>query len=324
MNQPLPSDDNSPSTLQPNINQHVENSSLGGGQQAAIGNRNIQIQGSENQINNINLVLFSNKAIVEKTQNSQEPNITPSELVINSSGNWILLHGHFFLVETVRWHLDRTITVQIPSLCAQDDAIIQSLRPDRWGQSPQTTFAHRNDGFFVKVEGMEAESGKDSYMWTLKLKPINIEYGGSSFEMSYQAHDRIYSVDDIAQLRGERILLNNLPKLVTNTQSYSLLAQHQMLETLIRGIKTPIQVEDCVFPPLYSVHKDKPKLFLELARLVAIFHLKASCVVEQVLELTLGPIEQARLHVKFRGRRRKVYANVEPSVIEIEGDFFLE
>lgn len=325
MNQPPLSDSTSNQPLQHTLQQNAESSTLGGGIQGTQGNNNIQIQGSENQVNNINLTLVLNEKTIEQTKNSEQPIITESGLVIESSGSWVLLQGYFFQTETVRQHQDGTLTVMIPSESSQDDATIQSLRPDRWGQSQLTTFAYRNDGFLVKVEEIEAESRRDSYIWKLTLKPANIEYGGSTFEMSYQERDQTYSADDIANLRGRRILLNDPPKQVIDAKFYRpASANNQMLETLIRGINTPIQVENCVLQPLYSVYKDRPKLFLELARLMAIFSLKAGDVVEQVLELALGPIEQASVHVRFRGRRRKKYVNVEPSIIEIEGDCPLE
>jgi hypothetical protein len=57
-----------------------------------------------------------------------------------------------------------------------------------------------------------------------------------------------------------------------------------------------------------------------VARLNAVFFLKAAGIVEQVLELSLGPISEGKVHVRFRGIRRQVYVNIEPAVIEIEGD----
>jgi hypothetical protein len=68
------------------------------------------------------------------------------------------------------------------------------------------------------------------------------------------------------------------------------------------------------------MYKDKPRTFLQLARLKAIFFLKAAGIVEQVLELSLGPISQNKVHVRFRGRRRQADLDIDPTVIEIEGD----
>jgi hypothetical protein len=93
-------------------------------------------------------------------------------------------------------------------------------------------------------------------------------------------------------------------------------AEREMLENLIRGSNTPVSVEDCVIQSLYPMYKDRPRVFLELARLKAIFFLKAAGIVEQVLELSLGPISEEKVHVRFRGRRRYASIDANPAVLK--------
>ncbi len=97
-----------------------------------------------------------------------------------------------------------------------------------------------------------------------------------------------------------------------------------MLEHYIRGSNKPVSVDHCVVQAMYQQHKSDPQLFLQLARLAAVFFLKAGDVVAEVLHLSLGPISGNKVHVQFQGRRRRVYDNREPTVIEIEGDCVLE
>jgi len=124
-------------------------------------------------------------------------------------------------------------------------------------------------------------------------------------------------------LKARRLLLNDPPKLLIlrDAQIFSpALAEREVLENLIRGSSTQVNIEDCVLQSLYPMYKDKPRTFLQLARLKAIFFLKAAGIVEQVLELSLGPISQNKVHVRFRGRRRQADLDIDPTVIEIEGD----
>ncbi len=93
-----------------------------------------------------------------------------------------------------------------------------------------------------------------------------------------------------------------------------------MLESHIRGMNTPASATDCVIRAVYKEYKSDPRLFLQLARLAAIYFLKAGGVVEQVRRLTLGPLRKGKAHVVFQGVRRRKYSNVEPVVIELEGD----
>ncbi len=107
-----------------------------------------------------------------------------------------------------------------------------------------------------------------------------------------------YSTDKIAELRARRILLEEpLPK---------------DLEPLF----PTTQVEKGIFPELWVKLQTQPRFFLPKAWLKAVYSLKMSGIVEDVLELELGPIRNKVMRVRFRGRRQ-AYANQKP--IEFEG-----
>ena len=246
-----------------------------------------------------------------------------AELVIYSSGQWVLLHEHFFQIETYSQTADGRVIIQIPSRSLEDDTAIQSLRPNL-EQSPVIKFAYQNDGLFVKVKSIEVTPRQAYKLWTLTLEPTKrAKLDGHMLEQSYKGRKQFYSADDITRMKVGRLLLNNPPKLqiLQDARVFSpALAEREMLENLIRNSATPIRIEDCVLQSLYPVYKDQPKVFLELARLQTIFYLKAAGVVDQVMELSLGPIAQGKVHVRFTGKRQQAFANTEPSVIEIEGD----
>ena len=258
---------------------------------------------------------------LEQLQTEQKLSSNESELIINSSEQWVFLHDFFFQVETVRQNADNTLTVRIHTENAQHDAAIQSLRPSSGAQSQRLKYAYRNDGLFVKLKSVEEEYSKHFHIWILTLEPQKIKHSSTPEAGSYGAGKKVYSPDEIAELRGKRILLNDPPKLPQDARLFTpALANREKLESLIRGSGTPISVEDCVIQSLYPMYKDRPRVFLEVARLNAVFFLKAAGIVEQVLELSLGPISEGKVHVRFRGIRRQVYVNIEPAVIEIEGD----
>jgi class 3 adenylate cyclase len=245
-----------------------------------------------------------------------------SESVIYSSGQWVLLQEHFFEVETYSQNPDGKLTIQIPSKSVEDDATLQSLRPNL-EQSQLLKFAYQNDGLLVKVKSVEAFSRQDYKIWTLTLEAKKIKADAHALEQTCKGRKQFYSADDIARLKARRLLLNDPPKLqmLQDAQIFSpALAEREMLENLIKSSTTPVSIEDCVIQSLYPMYKDRPRLLMELARLKAIFFLKAAGIVEQVLELSLGPINDGKVHVRFRGRRRQVYLDIEPTVIEIEGD----
>ena len=257
---------------------------------------------------------------VERTPTDQE--MDKKESVIYSSGQWVLLGDRFFEIETYSQNPEGKLIIQIPSQNAEDDTEIQSLRPNL-KPSPPLKFAYQNDGFLVKVKTVEAASRGDCQVWTLTLQAEYTKNEAKTLDQPYKGRKPPYSADDVAELKAKRLLLNDPPKLLMlrDAQMFSpALAEREMLENLIRSSRTPVSVEDCVIQSVYSTYKDRPKRFLELARLQAIFYLKAAGIVEQVLELSLGPISQEKVHVRFRGKRRHVYVDIKPSVIEVEGD----
>jgi len=259
---------------------------------------------------------------LDTSHTGQEASSNDSKSVIYSSGQWVLLHDHFFQLETYSQNSQGKLTIQIPSKSIEDNAALQSLRLSI-EKSPPLKFAYQNDGLLVKVKSAEAIPREDYQIWTLTLEPQNIKHEGSTFDQSSKGRKPVHSADEIAELRVKRLLLNDPPKVAVlrDAQMFSpASAERERLESLIRGSGTLIAIEDCVLQTLYPKYKDKPRVFRELARLEAIFFLKAAGVVEQVIELSLGPIDQGKVHVRFRGRRRNAHLGMEPVAIEIEGD----
>jgi class 3 adenylate cyclase len=251
-----------------------------------------------------------------------EPSSDGSDLIVYSSGQWVLLHDRFFQLETYSHNSDGKLIIQIPSKSNQDDAAIQALRPTL-EKSPLIKFAYQNDGLLVKVRSVESSPRPDGKLWTLTLEPKPIKIEGHLLEQSYKGHKQSYTAHDIAKLKVRRLLLNDPPKLVMlrDAQLFSpAMADREMLENLIKNSATPIKIEDCVLQSLYPQYKDNPKVLLELARLQTVFFLKTAGVIEQVIELALGPICNGKVHVRFRGKRRQVYNGLDSALIEIEGD----
>jgi len=74
-----------------------------------------------------------------------------------------------------------------------------------------------------------------------------------------------------------------------------------------------------VLPKLWRSYHAKPVEFLRLARLQAVFALKATHTVEHILAFTLGPIAKSGVQVHFEGRRRQAYTNRSATVLRITG-----
>lgn len=171
----------------------------------------------------------------------------------------------------------------------------------------------------VRVVGVESESQGQSHVWSVAVKPESVEYGGGVMEAAIISDGTSHSPDQVAELRAGRILLNDPPP-PKGRQSGPM---DGLLESFIRGLNVPVPAIECVIRSEYAKGHSDEVAFLQIARLNAIFMLRASGVCEQVLELTLGPVSGGKCHVRFRGRRQGKYDNVAPTVLEIEGDCVL-
>lgn len=246
--------------------------------------------------------------------NSSELTNTPAtsqdssaEIVIES-GSWILLKNGFFPADSFRDSIDGIVTVRIKSESAQSDDIIRSLRADRFGHSELVPYAYQNDAAFARVLSVEQESIQGQSVWTITLRPDRDMQSRYSSEMSYGNSN--ISADDIALLRAKLLLLNER----------SQIADHGLLlDALIAGVNTPIQVTSGLFPRLWNEFKDNQDKFLPLARLTSVFYLKASNICESIVNLALGPVIDERLHVNFRGRRHQYYSNQPATEITVSG-----
>lgn len=252
-----------------------------------------------------------------------EKNRTQTEVgsgKVSSSGKWLMLGSSFFESQSVDENMDGEITIVMETSSAEEEAVVRRLRPDKFGQSNPIPFAHGNNGVLTTVKNLESSSSGDSQIWTVTLKPEDFEYGGARLEMAYQTNQGHHTPEDFARMRASRLLLNDPPANVdAGNMSDIERINHSMMENFIRGMNSPAEVQDCAIHMIYRSIGDKPE-FLIFARLLAVYLIRCASIAEEILELSLGPVHDQVVDVKFRGRRRRKYQNVDPAIIEIEGE----
>jgi hypothetical protein len=237
--------------------------------------------------------------------------------VIDSSGNWVLLGSYFFQAKSIKQG-SGVLTVVIPSRDSQNDAALQALSGARSRGGASVVFAHRNDVWVVAVEDIESESAGEGLDWTIRLRPKDHANGGGPGEFGkvvVNGHE--LTAEQIAEKRAGRILLNDPPPMAYDHRKHDTAT---MMEMYIRGVNVTKPVDRCPLRDLYAVLGDDQSPYLHLARLAAVFALKAGDVVERVERLSLGPIRDGHVHVAFAGKRRQKYPNVDPYLITLQGD----
>lgn len=223
---------------------------------------------------------------------------------------WLLLDSRFYHARSVKEHGDGRTETHILPEDAEDDAALRALRPGDYHRSQIVSYAYENDGFLARISKVERESAQDEKVWKIELEPAKERESGMFDQVSYNG----LTPDKMATMRARLILLSETP-----IESKGI--QDTLLCSFVRGghgsaVEVP---ESGIFHELRRKFEGDEKTFLEIARLWAVFFLRASNTCEHVLQLTLGPIRANSMPVKFRGRRHQIYSNKKPEEIEVEG-----
>jgi hypothetical protein len=245
--------------------------------------------------------------------------------VADSSGKWVVLDGKFFEAETVD-EKGGTIVIVAASESAAVDAAIKSLRTPLHGSPKAIGYAHGNDAMIVRVKDIDSTTESGKKRWLINLVKEEIEYGGSSMEAVVETRTGRLSPAEFARLRATRILLNDppsVPVLYSPGGDLAKSIEDGLVEAHIEGIGSALKITSSGIKEICSNQAIPLPQRLQMARLMALFQLVVGNVVEHVNHLAVGPISGNKVHVDFRGTRRRIYANVEPIDIRIEGDCLL-
>jgi hypothetical protein len=255
-----------------------------------------------------------NKPPIQKRQRSASPKKN------KATETWVMLDRFFFPARSVRHGPDGLFVVKIAPTSSEVEADLQTLLPDRYGGRSSIPFAARNDAHLVRVKACDKEMSGNQPVWTLTLAPEDSGFGSSGIESSVSNGGRTFSADDIARMRAERILLTDpSPKQPDHRGFHA----GSLVEGFITGSSSRYPIRECVVRSVFEKF-GKRSYWRELARLQAVFLLKASGTVQHVLDLTIGPVKQGKVSVRFRGRRPPRYSNAELTEIKVEGECLLK
>ena len=231
-------------------------------------------------------------------------------LSVSDSALWVLVHQSFLYASQVV-QANKTIHLEIPVGRAAKDSAIKSII----STVGPVAFAHGNDACLAEVIKFERRTSLEGVTWILDLAVKDDFSGRSSMEMGT---DKV-SADKIAELRARRILLNENFVKTNSGENVPFTFPDGFLQTMVTGVNTTIRVERGVFPDLAHEIDPTSQDFPRLARLSAVFYLRASNTVFTIDHLELELLDINHLRVSFRGRRPKTYSNVDPPEIQVEG-----
>lgn len=224
-------------------------------------------------------------------------------------GEWLLLKDRFLLAASIAEDQDGIIEVRLEKPSTEDEAVLRSLQGREQWRHDTVPFAYANHGGFAKVKSAQRRSEAGRAEWIIGLQSEQMQRPNVMTEMAFSG----ISADQIAVMRARLLLLNEAPTGASDALNNS------VLRTFVAGINSPFQVNKGIFLELWERFSGDPELFLQIARLWAVFNLKASMTVEHILELVLGPIHNDKMAVRFRGKRHQIFTNKPGQIIEVVG-----
>lgn len=237
----------------------------------------------------------------------------PVGLVVKNTGSWLKLDSGIYNAERFEHHGAEQILVQVLPESAEQEAALNDLRRGQHVRKTKVGFAYQNEGGMARIEKVTSTSQGDKNVWSFELVVEDQQW---ETPMSYNTGNRHYTPDDFAEMRAGRMLINNPPPPRRSSRG----STEGFLESMVfEPSGSPVDLHECIIQRIASQNRDELETALIQTRLEAIYRLKAAGVVENVLELNLGPLDGDKLHVRFRGRRPK-RSNEEPETITIEGD----
>lgn len=269
------------------------------------------------------------KVLVEKLS-AVDPSASPT---VNSSssrlrtdpGEFALFRSddgksYFVPVRDAQWgtteiHLD--LVPEAPEQSAFLDAIRRDLN-NPFTHVGRLALAFLERAAWVRAKDIVQTTSGSQTVWNVILTEEKQE---QNFDLLDNVTYGDISPDDLAEMRARRILLDEKPS--QNRQGFGGVEDDGFLESLISH-ESPtrqlgLRIRQSPFQELFRSFGREPGRFRKFARLVAILYLKLSNTVEDILELDLDLIDSSQLHVSFKGRRRRVYANVEPPILDVNG-----
>jgi hypothetical protein len=229
-----------------------------------------------------------------------------SSPIVRGPGSWIMLNNSFFPARSSKIQTDKSIVLKISLTDREKIAQLKSLYPKDFYRNKQVTYADNLEAAIMEVSTIHAESSAGKPTFDIELKPIGRTQGhlsGLGFYGGYNALE--------VATQHARLLLLGEPLSQELSRFYS--------KPYIAGPSNQsVSIETSIFPSLWTALNTLPRLFLPQAWLWAAYHLKMTNIVEDILELKLGPIKNKVMAVQFRGKRSS--SNNQSEIIQVVGE----
>lgn len=227
---------------------------------------------------------------------------------ISSPGSWIMLDYFFFSAKSSAVLSDKRISLKVTTKDLEEVAQLKRLHTSNGYHRGVVSFANSHEAGLMRVSSMtiESESGASTFDIMLEAGQSS-QANGIGLEMNYSN----YTAEQAAELRIRLMLLGEaLPKEIGRFAS-----------TRVNKIGGDIVIDNEIFSDLWQkLHVRSSSQFLPRAWLWAAYNLKMSQIIDDILELELGPMKNKTMPIRFRGTRKSYYHDTEKKIISVTGN----
>ncbi len=228
---------------------------------------------------------------------------------------------YFIPFQNAHWD-SAEISLELLPESPEETAFLRSLRrhiSEVFARDVFIALALREDAAWVTPKEVVETTSGSQIVWKVTCNEERHRQNGDPLgEVTFGS----FTPEKIAVERAERILLDKklgeLPADFHNRTGTVGLLNEATLEMYVRGTNG-FQISASPIPPLYRSFRQKQGQFEKFARLTSILYLKLSNTVEEILQFDLKLLNSNQVEVKFKGRRRKRFVNVEPYTFEVNG-----
>lgn len=231
--------------------------------------------------------------------------------------------GKSYFIPFQKAHWDSTeISLELLPESPEETAFLRSLRrhiSEAFAREVHIALALREDAAWVKPQEIVETASGSQIVWKVVFNEERHRQNENPLgEFTFGS----FTPEKIAVERAERILLDKklgeLPTDFQNRTGSVGLLNEATLEMFVRGGQG-FQISASPIPLLYRSFGEKQSQFEKFARLMSILYLKLSNTVEEILQFDLKLLNSNQVEVKFKGRRRKRFTNVEAYIFEVNG-----
>ena len=231
--------------------------------------------------------------------------------------------GKLYFIPFQNAHWDSTeISLELLPESPEETAFLRTLRRhinDAFARDVHIALALREDAAWVKPQEIVETASGSQIVWKVVFKEERHRQNANPVgEMTFGS----LSPDKMAEMRARRILLDEklgeLPPDFQNRTGPTGLFNEVTLEMFIRG-GNGFQISASPIPSLYRFIGKSQGQFEKFARLTSILYLKLSNTVEGILQFDLKLLNSNQVEIKFKGRRHRLYMNVDPYEFEVNG-----